>query len=170
MVTQLYRERHGALFGLVGAATAAGSVVMLPVSRVALDVSLESALLLLGGIVGLALLGTLLFLRKGGTKPTAPASPVGARQLARRREFWYLAIPFFVCGVTSTGITDTHLVAYMEGCHIGGGTASLLVSMLALFNLIGTFASGLLTDRYDPRILLAIVYTSRGASSCCCCR
>jgi predicted MFS family arabinose efflux permease len=34
--------------------------------------------------------------------------------------------------------------------------------MLALFNLAGTFASGLLTDRYDPRILLAIVYTSRG--------
>ena len=64
--------------------------------------------------------------------------------------------------MTSTGITDTHLVAYMEGCHIGGGTASLLVSMLALFNLVGTFGSGLLTDRYDPRILLAVVYTSRG--------
>jgi MFS family permease len=162
MVTQLYRERHGTLFGLIGAATAGGSVVMLPVSRVALDASLEAALLLLGGIVGLALVGCLLFLRTGGAKPQAPASPVGARQLARRREFWYLAIPFFVCGVTSTGITDTHLVAYMEGCHIGGGTASLLVSMLALFNLVGTFGSGLLTDRYDPRILLAVVYTSRG--------
>ena len=142
MVTQLYRERHGTLFGLIGAATAGGSVVMLPVSRVALDTSLETALLLLGGIVGLALVGCLLFLRTGDDPLTAPASPVGARQLARRREFWYLAIPFFVCGVTSTGITDTHLVAYMEGCHIGGGTASLLVSMLALFNLIGTFGLG----------------------------
>ena len=71
-------------------------------------------------------------------------------------------IPFFVCGVTSTGITDTHLVAYMEGCHIGGGTASSLVASLALFNLVGTFGSGVLTDRYDPRILLAVVYTTRG--------
>ena len=34
--------------------------------------------------------------------------------------------------------------------------------MLALFNLVGTFGSGLLTDRYDPRILLAVVYTCRG--------
>ena len=47
IVTQLYRERHGALFGLVGAATAAGSVVMLPTSRLALDASLEAALMLL---------------------------------------------------------------------------------------------------------------------------
>lgn len=162
LVTQLYRERHGALFGIVGAATAAGSVVMLPATRLALDASLEAAVLLLAVFVGLSLVGCLLFLRGTGTRPQAPESPVGARQLARRREFWYLAIPFFVCGVTSTGITDTHLVAYMEGCHIGGGTASLLVSMLALFNLVGTFASGLLTDRYDPRIILAVVYTSRG--------
>ena len=49
MVTQLYRERHGALFGLIGAATAAGSVVMLPTSRIALDVSLETALVFLTG-------------------------------------------------------------------------------------------------------------------------
>jgi predicted MFS family arabinose efflux permease len=162
LVSQLYRERHGALFGLVGAATAAGSVVMLPATRLALDASLEAAIMLLAVCIGLSLVGCLLFLRASGTRPTRATSPVGARQLARRREFWYLAIPFFVCGVTSTGITDTHLVAYMEGCHIGGGTASALVGMLALFNLAGTFASGLLTDRYDPRILLAIVYTSRG--------
>ena len=51
MVTQLYRERHGALFGLIGAATAAGSVVMLPASRIALDVSLETALLVLAGTI-----------------------------------------------------------------------------------------------------------------------
>ena len=51
MVTQLYRERHGALFGLIGAATAAGSVVMLPTSRLALDVSLKTALLVLAGTI-----------------------------------------------------------------------------------------------------------------------
>ena len=38
LVAQLFRDRHGALFGLVGAATSAGSIVMLPVSRAALDI------------------------------------------------------------------------------------------------------------------------------------
>ena len=163
MVTQLYRERHGTLFGLVRRATAAGSVVMLPVSRVALDTSLEAALLLLGGIVGLALIGCLLFLRTGGTTPTAPASPVGARQLARRREFWLPRDPL----LRLRRDVDRHHRHAPRRVHGGlphrrRHRVAAGQLMLALFNLVGTFGSGLLTDRYDPRILLAVVYTSRG--------
>ncbi len=155
MVTQLYRERHGALFGLIGAATAAGSVVMLPVSRIALDVSLKAALLVLAGTIALALVAVLAFLRVGGRAERSKQAPVSIASVMRHRDFWLLGTPFFICGVTSTGITDTHLVAYMQGCHIGGGTASTLAATLALFNLAGTFGSGLLTDRVDPRRLLA---------------
>ena len=163
MVTQLYRERHGALFGLVGAATAAGSVVMLPASRLALDISLETALLVLAATLTLALLGVIAFLRVGGRAQRSQQAPVSVASVLRQRDFWLLGVPFFICGVTSTGITDTHLVAYMQGCHIGGGTASTLAATLALFNLAGTFGSGLLTDRVNPRRLLASVYLCRGA-------
>ena len=162
MVTQLYRERHGALFGLIGAATAAGSVVMLPTSRIALDVSLKTALVFLAGALAVALVGVLAFLRVGARAQRSQQARVSVASVLRQRDFWLLGVPFFVCGVTSTGITDTHLVAYMQGCHIGGGTASTLVATLALFNLIGTFGSGLLTDRIDPRRLLATVYACRG--------
>ena len=162
MVTQLYRERHGALFGLIGAATAAGSVVMLPTSRIALDVSLETALVFLAGALAVALVGVLAFLRVGARAQRSQQARVSVASVMRQRDFWLLGVPFFVCGVTSTGITDTHLVAYMQGCHVGGGTASTLVATLALFNLIGTFGSGLLTDRVDPRRLLATVYACRG--------
>ena len=162
MVTQLYRERHGALFGLIGAATAAGSVVMLPTSRIALDVSLETALVFLAAALAVALVGVLAFLRVGARAQRSQQARVSVASVMRRRDFWLLGVPFLVCGVTSTGITDTHLVAYMQGCHVGGGTASTLVATLALFNLVGTFGSGLLTDRVDPRRLLALVYASRG--------
>ena len=47
IVAQLYTERQGTLFGVVGAATAAGAIVMLPTSRLALAISLEAALDLL---------------------------------------------------------------------------------------------------------------------------
>jgi predicted MFS family arabinose efflux permease len=161
MVTQLYRERHGALFGLIGAATAAGSVVMLPTSRIALDVSLETALVFLAGALAVALVGVLAFLRVGARAQRSQQARVSVASVMRQRDFWLLGVPFFVCGVTSTGITDTHLVAYMQGCHVGGGTASTLVATLALFNLIGTFGSGLLTDRVDARRLLATVYACR---------
>jgi predicted MFS family arabinose efflux permease len=161
MVTQLYRERHGALFGLIGAATAAGSVVLLPTSRIALDVSLKTALIFVASGIALALVAVLAFLRVGGRAVRSQQAPVSVRSVTRHRDFWLLGVPFFVCGVTSTGVTDTHLVAYMQGCGIGGGTASTLAATLALFNLVGTFGSGLLTDRIDPRKLLAGVYLCR---------
>jgi predicted MFS family arabinose efflux permease len=161
MVTQLYRERHGALFGLIGAATAAGSVVMLPSSRLALDVSLKTALLVLAGTIAVSLVAVLVFLRVGGRAERSRQAPVSIGSVMRQRDFWLLGVPFFICGVTSTGVTDTHLVAYMQGCHIGGGTASTLAATLALFNLVGTFGSGLLTDRINPRKLLASVYLCR---------
>ena len=93
MVTQLYRERHGALFGLIGAATAAGSVVMLPTSRVALDVSLETALLLLSGTILLALVGVVAFLRVGGRAVRSQQAPVSVGSVMRQRDFWLLGVP-----------------------------------------------------------------------------
>lgn len=162
LVTQLFRERHGALFGLVSAATAAGSVVMLPASRVALDVSLEAAMVFLVAVTALALVGVLVFLRIETPRRSSATAPMPFRQVLRVRDFWLLALPFFICGITSTGITDTHLVAYMQGCGLTGGVASSLAAGLALFNLIGSFGSGLLTDKVDPRKLLFVIYATRG--------
>jgi MFS family permease len=162
IVAQLYTERQGTLFGVVGAATAAGAIVMLPTSRLALEISLEAALVLLAALIAVALVGVLWFLRPNVSAPVTRANPPPIRQVIRVGDFWLLSIPFFVCGVTSTGVTDTHLVAYMEGCHIGGGTASSLAASLALFNLVGTFASGVITDRVNPRLLLAVIYSTRG--------
>src|SRR6185312_10616737 len=162
IVAQLYTERQGTLFGVVGAATAAGAIVMLPTSRLALEISLEAALVLLAALIAVALVGVLWFLRPNVSAPVTRSNPPPIRQVIRVGDFWLLSIPFFVCGVTSTGVTDTHLVAYMEGCLIGGGTASSLAASLALFNLVGTFASGVITDRVNPRLLLAVIYSTRG--------
>ena len=112
LVTQLFRTPRG-LFGLVGAATAgrrdaAGS-------RAVLNVSLEAALIFLAASVGVALVGVLLFLRIDAQPQATRQAPMPVRVVLRVRDFWLLAVPFFVCGVTSTGITDTHLVAYMQG-------------------------------------------------------
>ena len=43
----------------------------------------------------------------------------GARGLLRSRAFWGLGIPFFVCGITTTGLIDTHLIplAQDRGIH-----------------------------------------------------
>ena len=43
-------------------------------------------------------------------------------------------------------------------------TAASLLAVVGIFDIVGTIFSGWLTDRYDPRFLLAMYYTLRGAS------
>ncbi len=42
-------------------------------------------------------------------------------------------------------------------------TAAGLLAVVGLFDLVGTLASGYLTDRVDPRLLLGVYYAFRGA-------
>ena len=85
--------------------------------------------------------------------------PVSA--LLRRREFWGLALPFFVCGYTTTGMIDTHLIPLAHDHGYGTATTGAAVGVLAVFNVLGTLASGPLADRYDSRLILAGLYGMR---------
>jgi predicted MFS family arabinose efflux permease len=93
----------------------------------------------------------------------APAA-IGLRGLARSRGFWSLAIPFFVCGITTTGFVDTHLIPLAQDRGIPVATAGLAVALLAAANVTGILASGPLADRVDNRLLLAALYGTRGVS------
>jgi len=43
-------------------------------------------------------------------------------------------------------------------------TAAGLLAVVGVFDIVGTVASGWLTDRVDPRLLLGVYYALRGAS------
>jgi predicted MFS family arabinose efflux permease len=83
---------------------------------------------------------------------------------ARRRDFWYLSATFFICGFTTNGLVGTHLIALCGDHGIAEVRAAGLLAMMGVFDLIGTTASGWLTDRYDPRKLLFTYYSLRGAA------
>jgi MFS family permease len=83
---------------------------------------------------------------------------------ARNRDFWLLAGTFFVCGFTTNGLVGTHMIALCSDHGLEAVTAGSLLAMMGLFDLVGTTASGWLTDRYDPRKLLFAYYALRGLS------
>jgi predicted MFS family arabinose efflux permease len=100
-----------------------------------------------------------------GDRPArADAEVAGLRGLLRSRGFRLLAAPFFVCGLTTTGFVDTHLIPLAQDRGIGNATAGLAVALLAAANVTGILASGPLADRVDNRRLLAAMYLTRGAS------
>ena len=87
----------------------------------------------------------------------------------RTKVFWLLAGTFFVCGATTNGLISTHLIPAAHDHGIAQVTAAGLLALVGLFDVIGTTASGWLTDRYDPRKLLVVYYGS-GACPCSRCR
>ncbi|MBF7015697.1 MFS transporter (plasmid) [Novosphingobium resinovorum] len=186
VVNRWFATRQGLIMGLLSASTATGSLIFLPFLAwlsnqgawrpVVMAVSL--ACLILVPIVALVLpehpgdIGT----RRFGERPDSapPASPKQARtaglaisvllSAARRPVFWLLFGTFFVCGLTTNGLVGTHMIAFCGDHGVAPVAAAGLLSTMGFFDLFGTTASGWLTDRYNPRVLLIVYYGLRGLS------
>ena len=106
----------------------------------------------------------------------APLPPAGAagnpvrvalgtlRDAARTWPFWPLIVSFFVCGWSTNGLIQTHFIPASADYGMHATLAATLLAMVGAFDIIGTLASGWLTDRVDSRILLLIYYAGRGLS------
>src|SRR5476651_1998360 len=82
----------------------------------------------------------------------------------KNRDFWLLAGTFFVCGFTTNGLIGTHMIALCSDHGLAATAAGGLLAIMGLFDLVGTTASGWLTDRVEPRKLLFAYYGLRGLS------
>jgi sugar phosphate permease len=88
----------------------------------------------------------------------------GLRAGTRSTNFWLLTGSFFVCGLSTTGLIQTHLIPAGMDHGMTEVAAASLLAVIGGFDIVGTVASGWLTDRYDPRLLLFWYYALRGLS------
>jgi predicted MFS family arabinose efflux permease len=104
--------------------------------------------------------------------PAAPPLTTGAgrravtalRDAARTRAFWLLAAGFAICGLSTNGLLGTHFIPAAHDHGMPVTAAAGLLALVGFFDIVGTIASGWLTDRFDPRLLLAVYYGLRGLS------
>jgi sugar phosphate permease len=89
---------------------------------------------------------------------------VALRNAARTRPFWLLAGGFAICGATTNGLVGTHFIPAAHDHGMPETTAASLLALVGLFDIVGTIASGWLTDRVDSRFLLGGYYALRGLS------
>jgi predicted MFS family arabinose efflux permease len=82
------------------------------------------------------------------------------REARGHRGFWLLVTGFFVCGFQVQFINN-HLENYLNGTVVGGAMAATAISLIGLFNMIGTWSSGLLGARYRKKYLLSGLYALR---------
>jgi predicted MFS family arabinose efflux permease len=184
IVNRWFVARRGLMMGLLTASTATGSLIFIPLLAMLAESYGWRAVVLTVAASALALVPVVLgFLTErpgdvgllpfGATQPTAaaPASQQPFRSALRvlwsaahKRDFWLLFGTFFVCGATTNGLVGTHLIALCGDNGIPEVRAAGLLAAMGLFDLVGTTASGWLTDRYDARKLLFMYYVLRGLS------
>jgi MFS family permease len=101
----------------------------------------------------------------GAGEPQRNAA-VRALQVLKRaskvRTFWALVAGFAICGATTNGLIGTHFIPSARDHGMAPTTAAGLLAVVGIFDIVGTIASGWLTDRFNPRILLAVYYQFRG--------
>jgi len=80
------------------------------------------------------------------------------------RTFWMLAGTFFICGLSTNGLVQTHFISLCGDNGLSAVPAASVLSMMGAFDLVGTTLSGYLSDRFDNRKLLFWYYGLRGLS------
>ena len=180
-------KNRGLVVGILTAGSATGQLIFLPiVAGVAADTSWRLASLLIAGIALAVVPVVAIFLRNspsdlnvtpyGSPADAVPTPPVRSpinpalralrvlRRASKVRTFWALVAGFAICGATTNGLIGTHFIPAAHDHGMTEVTAAGLLAVVGVFDVVGTIASGWLTDRVNPRILLAIYYAGRGVS------
>ncbi len=180
-----FAERTGLAMGLLTSANAAGQLIFLPILALMADaygwqgVSIS---------VTLAMAATLpllwIMLPESPARIGLPA--YGAREVrevppyagtnvfsvafgtlgraSRSLDFWLLCVTFGICGLSTNGLINTHLIAYCVDKGIAEVNGAWILAVIGVFSLIGSVGSGWLCDRFNPRVLLFWYYGLRGLS------
>jgi MFS family permease len=184
VATRWFSSHRGLVSGALTAASATGQLAFLPLlahlaetygwqwASVAVAVGAAAVIPLV--VIFLRDSPAAMNLRPYGADPDAPIAPpplprnpVGTalsalRTASRRGAFWLLAGSFAICGASTNGLIGTHLIPAAHDHGIGETAAASLLALIGVFDVIGTIASGWLTDRIDPRRLLLWYYGLRG--------
>jgi predicted MFS family arabinose efflux permease len=178
-------KRRGLVMGILTAGGAAGQLVFLPAVAYLVEATswkIASLLIAAAAVAALPLVAVLLHDRPAdlglapygseGDRLVAPPKPVrgnaaglalaALRQAARTKPFWALAGAFAICGATTNGLIGIHFIPSAHDHGMATTTAAGLLMLVGVFDIVGTVASGWLTDRIDPRWLLLAYYSFRG--------
>jgi len=187
IATRWFVERRGLVVGILTASVATGQLVFLPLLASLTDhLGWRVALALVCSMLGVSAVAVTLLMRDRpsdvglrpygdhGTEPL-PAPPVNKapilaaalgtlRDASKSSVFWILFATFFICGASTNGLVQVHLIPMCLDYGIPQVQAASLLAAMGIFDFFGTIMSGWLSDRYDNRWLLFWYYGLRGLS------
>jgi MFS family permease len=155
-------ERRSLAFGIGTASGSFGQVVFSPLGQAFIAAyGWETALLILAA-------SALLILPLAFVLPNDTGGGAAAQQTIREavgeavghRGFVLLTAGFFVCGFHIAFMT-VHFPAYVVDLGLAAGVGAIALSLVGLFNIIGSFAAGAAGQRWSKKYGLSVIYFAR---------
>jgi predicted MFS family arabinose efflux permease len=78
------------------------------------------------------------------------------------RDFWLLSLGFFACGFQVVFIA-VHLPAFLADEGVDVSVATVVLALIGLVNILGSYLAGLWGGRLRKPMLLSWIYLARGA-------
>jgi len=79
----------------------------------------------------------------------------------KSKSYNYLTLGFFVCG-WHIALVATHIPVYINDRGLPEWCTVTILSMIGLFNIVGTLTSGYLAQKFSKKLILSSIYLARG--------
>jgi MFS family permease len=158
-------EKRSMMMGIATSAGSFGQVALVPLAQVMIT-SFDWHFSLLG-LAAIALLMIPLAAATSGVPaaPSAGGQSLGAAlsEALRERGFHLLFWGYFVCGFHIAMLT-VHLPAFVTDAGLKPEHGMTALALIGLFNVVGSFASGILGGKFSKKYLLACIYILRSCA------
>ncbi|MFD1881637.1 MFS transporter [Paracoccus pacificus] len=171
-VARLFEANRGLATGIATSGSTGGQFLIVPLVAAVLATFSWRWSFFAIGIACLILIPVLwltLAAKDGGEAETAaPAAPSTLKAdlgtIIRKPAFHVLFWSFLLCGYTTAGVIETHLMPYAAFCGFGPVPSAAAYGVLSAVNMLGMIGAGWLTDRMNRVVLLGLIYLLRGAT------
>lgn len=189
LLAKWFRRNRAMAIGLSGGGVALGGLLIVPLATYLVQATNWRLTWLILGLIVLLVAVPLVYLfvhdgpEKLGLRPDGDAHP-DARSLEetdgpspdllagplesqrwvepfRSWPIWQITAGFFVDGFT-TSILSVHFVAYAIDRGVPPTMAAVLFGFMMVFNIVGSAATGMMSDRMERKTVLTAIYLLRG--------
>jgi predicted MFS family arabinose efflux permease len=160
-------ERRSWAFGIATASGSMGQFIFAPLGAALIAAyGWQNALLVLAGLSLLIILfaAPLMVHNTSSTRITPGEADITMRQAIGtafgHRSYLLLVSGFFVCGFQLAFIV-VHMPPYLAEHGISKEFAGLAMGLIGLFNVVGSYAAGIIGGKGEKRVPLAFIYLLR---------